>query len=151
MLGAYIFIMVTSWALHHYVVLFSLISLWFKVYFGLYGYCFSSFLLIFSCTEILFPFPHFQSLCVPRSEMGLSYFFPYLLSRVRLFATLWTVAHQAPLSMGFSRQEYGSGLSFPSPGDLPNPGIKPTSVPPALASRFFYHWATWEVPRLNAM
>ena len=53
-----------------------------------------------------------------------------LLSRVRLFATLWTVAHQAPLSMGFSRQEYWSGLPFPSPGDLPNPGIKPRS--PAL-------------------
>ena len=44
------------------------------------------------------------------------------LSRVRLFATLWTVAYQAPLSMGFSRQYYWSGLPFPSPGDLPNPG-----------------------------
>ena len=53
-----------------------------------------------------------------------------LLSRVRLFVTLWTVAHQAPLSMGFSRQEYWSGLPFPSPGDLPNPGIEPGS--PAL-------------------
>ena len=52
------------------------------------------------------------------------------LSRVRLFATPWTVAHQAPLSMGFSRQEYWSGLPFPSPGDLPDPGIKPRS--PAL-------------------
>ena len=52
------------------------------------------------------------------------------LSRVRLFATLWTVARQAPLSMGFPRQEYWSGLSFPSPGDLPNPGIEPSS--PAL-------------------
>ena len=50
-----------------------------------------------------------------------------LLSRVRLFATLWTVAHQAPLSMGFSRQEYWSGLPFPSPGDLPDPGIEPGS------------------------
>ena len=49
------------------------------------------------------------------------------LSRVRLFATLWTVAHQAPLSMGFSRQEYWSGLPFPSPGDLPDPGIEPRS------------------------
>ena len=47
------------------------------------------------------------------------------LSLVRLFATPWTVAHQAPLSMGFSRQEHWSGLPFPSPGDLPNPGIKP--------------------------
>ena len=42
-------------------------------------------------------------------------------------ATTWTTAHQAPLSMGFTRQEYWSGLSFPSPGDLPNPGIKPRS------------------------
>ena len=42
-------------------------------------------------------------------------------------ATPWTVAHQAPLSMGFSRQEYWSGFPFPSPGDLPNPGIKPSS------------------------
>ena len=49
------------------------------------------------------------------------------LSRVRLFATPWTVAYQAPPSMGFSRQEYWSGLPFPSPGDLPNPGIKPGS------------------------
>ena len=49
------------------------------------------------------------------------------LSRVRLFATPWTVAYQAPQSMEFSRQEYWSGLPFPSPGDLPNPGIKPGS------------------------
>ena len=53
-----------------------------------------------------------------------------LLSRVRLFATLWTVVHQAPPSMGFSRQEYWSGLPFPSPGDFPDPGIEPRS--PAL-------------------
>ena len=52
------------------------------------------------------------------------------LSRVHLFTTPWTVAHKAPLSLGFSRQEYWSGLPFPSPGDLPNPGIKPRS--PAL-------------------
>ena len=52
------------------------------------------------------------------------------LSHVRLFVTPWTVAHQALLSMGFSRQEYWSGLPFPSPGNLPNPGIKPRS--PAL-------------------
>ena len=49
------------------------------------------------------------------------------LSRVRLFATPWTVAYQAPLPMGFSRQGYWSGLPFPSPGDLPNPGIEPRS------------------------
>ena len=50
-------------------------------------------------------------------------------------ATPWTVPHQFPLSMGLSRQEYWSGLPFPPPGELPNPGIKPTS--PALAGRFF--------------
>ena len=49
------------------------------------------------------------------------------LSRVRLFVTPWTVAYKAPPSMGFSRQEYWSGLPFPSPGDLPNPGTEPRS------------------------
>ena len=49
------------------------------------------------------------------------------LSGVRLFVTPWTVAYQAPLSMGFSRQEYCSGLPFPPPGDLPDPGIEPRS------------------------
>ena len=57
------------------------------------------------------------------------------LSCVGLFATPWTVAYQAPLSMGFSRQECWSGLPFPSLGDLPDPGIKPAS--PALAGGFF--------------
>ena len=51
-------------------------------------------------------------------------------SHIRLFVTLWTVAHQAPLSMGFSRQEYQTGWLFPSPGHLPHPGIEPRS--PAL-------------------
>ena len=50
--------------------------------------------------------------------------------------TPWTITHQAPLSMGFSRQEYWSGLSFPLPGDLPHPGIKPGS--PALQADFFF-------------
>ena len=50
------------------------------------------------------------------------------LSHVRLFATPWTRTYQAPLSMGFSRQEYWSGLSFPSPGDLPDPAIEPRSL-----------------------
>ena len=50
-----------------------------------------------------------------------------LLSRVQLFATPWTVAHQVPPSMGSSSQEYWSGLPFPFPGDLPNPGIEPRS------------------------
>ena len=64
------------------------------------------------------------------------------LSRLRLFATLRTVAHQAPPSMGFSRQEYWSGLPFPSPGDLPDPGIEPRS--PALQADTSNLWATRE-------
>ena len=51
----------------------------------------------------------------------------YLPSRVQFFVTLWAVAHQAPLSMQFPRQEYWSGLPFPSPGYLPDPGIEPAS------------------------
>ena len=66
-------------------------------------------------------------------------------SRVRLFATLSTVAHQAPLSMGFSRQDYWSGLPFPSPWDLSDLEIEPMSLTPsALAGRFFITRATWE-------
>ena len=57
------------------------------------------------------------------------------LSRVRLFAAPWTVAHQAPLSVGFPGQEYWSGLPFPSPGGLPDPGIEPVS--PELSGGFF--------------
>ena len=57
------------------------------------------------------------------------------LSRVQLFATSWTVAHQATLSMEFSKQEYWNGLPFPSPGDLPDPGIEPASF--SLAGGFF--------------
>ena len=66
-------------------------------------------------------------------------------SCVRFCVTLWTAANQAPLSTEFSRQEYWSGLPFPSPGDLPNPGIKPGSLmSPALAGRFFTSSTTWE-------
>ena len=61
-----------------------------------------------------------------------------MLSCVRVFATPWTVAHQVPLSMGFSRQEYWSKFPIPTQRDLPNPGIKPASpASPALAVRFF--------------
>ena len=70
------------------------------------------------------------------------------LSRVWLFATLWTVAHQTPLSMRFSRQEYWSGFPCPSPGDPPDPEIEPASLTsltsPALAGRFFTTSAAWE-------
>ena len=60
------------------------------------------------------------------------------LSHVWFFATPWTVVHQAPLSLLSSRQEHWSGLPFPSPGDLPNPGAEPSSLAsPALAGRLF--------------
>ena len=66
-------------------------------------------------------------------------------SRVQLCATLWTVAHQAPLSMGVSRQEHWSGLPCPPPEDLPDPGTEPTSfMSPALTGGFFTTNATWE-------
>ena len=67
-------------------------------------------------------------------------------SHVRLFATLWTAARQAPLSMEFSRQEHCSGLPFPTPGDLPDPGMQPLSLMyRALADGFFTTSTTWEV------
>ena len=66
-------------------------------------------------------------------------------SHVQLGATRWTIACRVPLSMGFSRQEYWSGLPFPSPGDLPNPGLKPVYLMShALAGGFFITSATWE-------
>ena len=69
----------------------------------------------------------------------------YTLSHVQLFMISWTVACQAPPSMGFPRQEYWSRLPFPTPGDLPNPGIEPTVLTfPALAGRFFTTTVTWE-------
>ena len=65
-------------------------------------------------------------------------------SCVHLFVTLWTVVHQVPLPMGFSRQEYWSGLPFSPPGDLPGPGIEPVSpTSPTLAGGFFSSSATW--------
>ena len=67
-----------------------------------------------------------------------------MLSHIQVFATPWTVVHQAPLSMGFSRQEYWSGVPFPLPGDLPNPGIEPALTSPVLAERFFTTGVTWE-------
>ena len=70
------------------------------------------------------------------------------LNRVCLFATPWTVAHQAPLCMGLSQQEHWNGLPFPIPGDLPDSGIDPMSPEsresPALAGGFLYHCNNWE-------
>ena len=67
---------------------------------------------------------------------------------VQLFVTPWTVVCQAPLPMGFSRQEYWSGLPCPPPRDLPDPGIEPVSLmSPALVDRSFTTSATWEAQR----
>ena len=68
------------------------------------------------------------------------------LGRVRLFATPWTIAYQAPQSLEFSRQEYWSGLPFPSPGDLPDPGIEPHLL---LRRQILYHCASWEAPLIE--
>ena len=83
---------------------------------------------------------HYISLTIGMTEVC-----PKLLQMCLTLATLWTVACQAPLSRGFSVQEYWNGLPCPSPGDLPNLGIKPTPLmSPALAGRFFTTSATWE-------
>ena len=84
--------------------------------------------------------PYSVDLKLPLWSKSCVYVYACPLSSIQLFATPWTVAFQAPLSMGFSRQEYWSGLPFPSPEDLPNPEIKPVSLAsPALAGRSFTH------------
>ena len=73
-------------------------------------------------------------------------------SCVRLFANLWTIAHLAPLFLGFSRQELWNGLLCPPPWDLPDPGIKPMSLTsPAMADGFFTPRATWEAHKAAFM
>ena len=73
-------------------------------------------------------------------------------SHVQLFAAPWTVACQAPLSMEFFQEEYWSGLPFPPLKNLPNPGIKPTSlVSPALAGGFFTTSASWEALNYDSL
>ena len=79
--------------------------------------------------------PMFMELWILNECVCKSYVCAQSLSHAWLFAMLWTVAHQAPLSMGFPKQEYWSGLPFPSPGNLPNPGIKPNT--PASAGRVY--------------
>ena len=94
--------------------------------------------LIFSTHSL---FLHLDSLYLPSISFRTQAYVASVLSHfspVRLFATLWTVAHQAAVSMGFSRQEYWSGLPCPPAGDLPNPGIESASLmSPALAGKFF--------------
>ena len=79
-----------------------------------------------------------ETSCSPALYMSLPVCVLSHFSRVGLFTTPWTAAHWAPLSMGFSRQQYWSGLPCPPPGDLPHSGIEPESLmSPALAGRFF--------------
>ena len=85
------------------------------------------FLLVRTIPSRNFPKVASSKHCFPERFIHIVWVKVKSLSRVRLFATPWTVAYQAPPSMGFSRQECWSGLPFPSPGDLPDPGIKPES------------------------
>ena len=109
---------------------------------------------ISTCLQIL-NVPFVTYFPVKKEANSISYMIPHLLicavlnhfSCVQLFETLWTVACQAPLSMGFSRQEYWSGLSCPPQGDLPNPGIKSLSLICLLHCQagFLTTSATWEM------
>ena len=73
------------------------------------------------------------------------------LSRVQLFATTWTVTHKASLSMEFSRQEHWSGLSFSTPRDLPDLGIKSKSLAsPTLSGQILYHCASWQASYIKS-
>ena len=93
-----------------------------------------------------------NSLFVKESDSQLMRVFYIAVSKKSLFVTPWTVVLQAPLSMGLSRQEYWSGLSFPTPGDLSDPGIEPTSlVSPALQvnSLPLSHWGSSKKPLIN--
>ena len=83
-------------------------------------------------------FSQTHQICFRYLEKSLTLSSVQSLSHVRFFATTWTIARQASLSMGFPRQEYWSGLPVPPPEDIPDPGIEPTSpVSPELAGRFF--------------
>ena len=85
----------------------------------------------------------FHSVLCPVHEVAKNQTVPSPFSRVLLFATSWTVAHQVPLSMGFNEQEYWSVLPFPPLGDLPDSGIEPSSPSsPALADKLFTTRAT---------
>ena len=78
------------------------------------------------------------------SFLLLRYLHAQSLSHVWLFVIPWTVARQAPLSMGISRQEYWSGLPFPTSGDLPDQGSNPVSCVSCTGRQIVYHWTTWE-------
>ena len=98
-----------------------------------------------SMHSLLIPFPSLSHFSSSLSAFSVCVCVSSHFSCVQLFVSRWTVAHQAPQSMGFSRQEYWSGLPFPPPGDLPDSGIEPASlVSPALAGGFFTTSTAWE-------
>ena len=105
-------------------------------------------LILQALLKVLWIYWHFRTALVRQTSAGVMLIlllYECMFSPVWLFTTPWTGACQTPLSIGFSRQEYSSGLAFPSPGDLPDPGIESVSLAsPALAGGFLYHWATWE-------
>ena len=91
-------------------------------------------------TRLVFSLPSsFDSVLADRIRLSLQIVNMFVLSHVQLCAASWTVAHQAPLSMEFPRQEYWSGLSFPPPGDLPDPGTEPTSHVSCIGRLILYH------------
>ena len=99
-------------------------------------------IIIYNLFMCIFQSPQKDWIIFKVSELMLRWF-----SRFQLFVTLWGIAHQASLSMGFSRQEYWSALPCPPPEDLPGPGIEPTSLlPPALAGGFFTTSTTGKAP-----
>ena len=136
MLGVYnCSIFLINWLLYHYVLTFSVS---FYYFFGLQSVLSD----LNTATPAFFWFPlawnlfvHCFTLRLWAEVTLLCETYMCMLSHVQLFVTPWIVAWQVSLSMGLSQQEYWSGLPFPSPGDLPDPGIKPAS--PALAGIFF--------------
>ena len=98
--------------------------------------------LVFSFLKNIFHTSKYNLILFERHLQGIP-FIVYMLScfsHIRFFVTPWTVAHQAPLSMGFSRQDYWNGLPCPPPGDLPNPGIIPASLMfSCIDRRVLYH------------
>ena len=106
--------------------------------------CFLRFLPPFPYLEYIFPSSHMQSqkhtFTLTDSKVGGDMYNRHhtlLCSAVSDSTTLWTIHHQAPLSVGFPRQEHWSGFPFPSPGDLPNPGIEPSVLPALQADSLF--------------
>ena len=98
--------------------------------------------------QLLSPCAATAEACVPRAHL----YVPSHFSHVQLIATLWNVAHQVPLSRGFSRYQHWSGFPCPPPGYLPNPGIEPTSLTSlVLANGFFTTSTTWEAPRAHSL